>query len=292
MTNEEFKTWFAEYAKRFPDLVAYLKSLDDSGKEIIALWRDEVLHLTPFEDAMEATRRMFRGELEPVPGYERHLTARHVASYAGRIASDRERDRKAIEANDRNERTLELRRSVGSRVNFASTAGSIYLEATKAIESGMSVDEAIDHLEGLGMFSGNAPEDPRRFNCRYCDDSGMVVVWNIRCEGWDVGFYHRGQWFRWDAETYFADKSLHSTFAAPCRCSRGQRLIRNPKPPKPPYGWQNESSQFAENRYLPFRGQSREVVEAWVSKCESDYEASKRFSELDEYNTEIAEEAF
>ena len=89
MTRSEFDQWFAAHTAAFP---ATLERLNKSGTPgtTLRLWYDEILRHVDFGDACEVTRRMFRGEDDPVVGFAWEETPRHVSKLAAAVRHRRE----------------------------------------------------------------------------------------------------------------------------------------------------------------------------------------------------------
>ena len=80
MTDAEFKRWWKHHTARFTGIRTWLgKFPETSGGEttrsdVTAAWRD-VLRRVDYDDAIEATDRMYAGDETPPRGYDSHPAA-------------------------------------------------------------------------------------------------------------------------------------------------------------------------------------------------------------------------
>ena len=84
MTGEEFAKWSAGFFAAFPDTNRWIQGLENPAATM-AVW-SRVLKETSYESANEITDRMARGDLEPLPAYERERTAAYVRTEARKIS--------------------------------------------------------------------------------------------------------------------------------------------------------------------------------------------------------------
>jgi hypothetical protein len=155
MTKPEFNTWLKEYSAAFPDTAAWLNTSGDRNTTL-GFWF-QALQSVDLVDAKEVTRRMAVGEEPSVLPYEREATARMVATVAKRVRSGK-----------RIVRREEMLPDYGGPTW---NSGGIYLAVLEGVKAGKSVKQLCAELIPQ-------EDNPRRYKCLRCLDSGVVLVWS------------------------------------------------------------------------------------------------------------------
>lgn len=204
MDKPEFNRWWKDYAGRFPSSNAWLNSLgDDVATSQLSLWF-EILAPVSLDDALDVSRRMSLGTLEPVGSFsnERERTAIYVRRAAERISSKRARDQPSTG-------TLgsyrPARRSKRNALPMRSLLGKI----VRLVESGRTREEA-----AAACFGEPDVESQERVKCPLCRDYGTLTVWH------------------WRSVAAFAEdpaliehRENRLTMSVPCSCSAGDKFV-------------------------------------------------------------------
>jgi hypothetical protein len=83
MTGDEFNEWAANHFASFPETQRWLSGTE-SPQATLQVWR-KVLLETSVAAAIEVSNRMARGDIDPLPAYERERTAAVVRREAAKI---------------------------------------------------------------------------------------------------------------------------------------------------------------------------------------------------------------
>lgn len=258
MTALEFKTWWQNFARLFPETAAWVNGLGE-GKPILLQGWQSVLADVESQDGHTATMRLLSGQEEPIAAYDREKTPAVIR----RIAMDLQRQRTATgEAYQEN-----IPAPVRGGKPFPVTR--LLADLSAATDRGASQDE---RQQIIAEFKAEfctpmADYEGPRFYCATCRDSGFVLCWDGRA----VAAMRDGG--------IAAVRSILNPLAGfLCTCKRGQR-----KTPGPMDGIGRYDVMKC---FICPRGDA--MSEENLLAFERDYEAgrkSKRNAALDEYQT-------
>lgn len=155
MTNPEFKVWLKDYNAAFPDTATWLTNSADA-KATLGYWFQALEH-TDLADAKEVTRRMAVGEEAAVLPYEREATPRMVATAAKRVRSGK--------------RITPKRELLPDYGGDKWSSGGVYKAVLEGMKAGRSIKDLVRELVP-------ADDNPPRYRCLRCRDTGSVLVWS------------------------------------------------------------------------------------------------------------------
>lgn len=218
MTRDEFRSWYTDFAARFPDTGDWLSKLSAETRD---LWFTDVFAHLDLSDCRAANIRLMEtGELE---AWKRERIPAIVSKTAGEIAWQRNQRQEQIK------QRRHLRRS--GTVQNLSEVGSIYssepyrrlrtlMTAWKRENENMELTPEVIHDLTKQVFEDELATDPHagpRFTCPVCKDTGFVG-------------------YREDGKTY----------AEHCSCERGLTRKTNFKERGRTLGRRIEKHDFAE----------------------------------------------
>lgn len=223
MNRDEFREWVENFMAVFPDSKAWLQGLDSEAKP--ALYNAWVLALedVTLEDAKAVTLRIVCGDDPAIPAYQRELTASHVRKLAKEHAARRrERDQRS-----RGHANPDVR----DRVGDGPTAGGMFRAIMDKVQAGMSPREAAS-----SVIPAVDPSAGPRYDCRLCQDSGIVLIWSAR----SMSAALAGK---------LDERINRACCGTPCSCQRGREKVWTGS--EPPRGWRGWTD--AEAIYDPAR---------------------------------------
>lgn len=92
MTKDEFNNWKNAYFTAFPDTKAWLAKQENPAATLGTWFK--CLARCNYADVALVTDKLICGELAPVDSFQREHTAIHIRAYAGRVADERNRQRR------------------------------------------------------------------------------------------------------------------------------------------------------------------------------------------------------
>lgn len=226
MNRTEFNQWWKDYAGRFPSVNAWLNKLDDDvATRQLSTWLETFADgRTNLADALEVSRLMSIGRLEPVGSYdsEREKTAVYVRRAADKLRHRREKKPDPAGPLQRYE---PRRRAKRDAVQVKSVLGSLI----RLLDSGRTREEAAREVFGEIVDS----EDRRdRVSCPICKDYGTLTVWSWR----SVAAY------REDPEL-IDYRTNRSTMSVPCTCDASTKFVGHGR------AWEDNGVRYDASRY-------------------------------------------
>jgi len=166
MNKTEFKTWFDDFAVRFPDRFHWLeKGRDDSDWERVQKsWR-QTLDDVSLEDCTVALVSLQKGDIDAPKSIDDFPGV--VRKHARQLG----RDRRAIRELKKTREPIE--RMTGQPVAL----GGIFRELLKMHEAGATEDEQVAMLQR--RFPPVPPERQHRYGCAFCLDTGFMTIWSF-----------------------------------------------------------------------------------------------------------------
>lgn len=155
MTKSEFNVWLKGYTAAFPDTASWLNNSPDRTMTLW-FWYEALQHVD-LVDAKEATRRMAVGDEPTIPAYERESIPRVIGQIAKRVRSGK--------------RIVHREEALPDYGGPTWNSGGIYREVLEGVKAGKSVKQLCAELIP-------PDENPRRYKCLRCLDSGVVLVWS------------------------------------------------------------------------------------------------------------------
>ncbi len=260
MNQQEFVTWWNDYAGRFPSTAIWVRNLgEEPAKSLLLTWA-EVLADTPLRDALRVNRAMAKGELEPVGSYDsqREKTALCVRRAAARAIADRKHAEVA------QARTSEPARPLpANRPNGLPSIAEALAQCQRLVKSGRTWREAVNEV--IPVDEHEPPPPYERYKCPYCRDRGIVIVWH----------HESVRVWRHDPSLIRDKRGHRLTMAVPCSCEEGERhlwLSEDTPPPKNFGGWTTRDVCYTPDRYCAVKSTTDpEDVEKFCQWCEEHF---------------------
>lgn len=270
MTQNEFRTWWADYCGKFPSVAAWFERLgEDAGGKLIQTWV-QVLADTPLRGALQVNHAMAMGDLEPVGSYdsERERTAVFIRR-AAKARHDAAQPRVKADPGPpppiyQGPRKKRPEKSIRDLI----------ADVERLVKSGRTRQQACDEAMPIDETAA------QRYKCAVCLDSGLVTVWSV----YSIRVYR--------TDPALLDERVNRrTMAAPCHCELGVAKVwtDSATTPKAWAGWTDPAAIYDPRRHCRAVDVSdEEELEAFRVWCSAyfdglEYGRTQRMAEATPY---------